>query len=225
MEEVKRSSSGQGLGIAGLVLGIVAIPLAIIPCTSVFGILLGILGITLSAIGLSQATRAQAPKGLILSGLVLSIIATLIAIIWIAFFTAGSRGIFENLKSKFRHESRIELNKDAEEAASELGGGNGMVKALEELEEATAADSISDKDFNKLLTEYDDLTKQFLKEVEKSQKGDVSSIAEVAQLSVKTAAIGAKLATASIRMNDEQRKKLEETQKKYDEAFAKFKKK
>jgi len=92
MEEVKRSSSGQGLGIAGLVLGIVAIPMAIIPCTSIFGILLGILGITLSAIGLSQATRAQAPKGLILSGLVLSIIATIIAIIWIAFFTAGTHG-------------------------------------------------------------------------------------------------------------------------------------
>ena len=224
MEEVRRSSSGQGLGIAGLVLGIVAIPLAVIPCTSVFGILLGILGITLSAIGLSQATRAQAAKGLILSGLVLSIIATIIAIIWIVFFTTNSRGFFEHFKSKFRHESRIEMNKDAEEAASELGS-NGMVKALEELEEATAGDSISDKDFNKLLTEYDDLTKQFLKEVEKSQKGDASSVADVAKISVKTAAVGAKLAGAAFRMNDEQRKKLEATQKKYDEAFAKFKKK
>jgi hypothetical protein len=224
MEEVKRSSSGQGLGIAGLVLGIVAIPLAVIPCTTAFGILLGILGITLSAIGLSQATRAQSPKGLILSGLVLSIIATIIAIIWIAFFTS-SHGLFENIKSKFRHESRIELNKDAEDAASELGGGNGMVKALEELEEATAGDSISDKDFNKLLSEYDGLTKQFLKEVEKSQKGDVSSVADVAEMAVKTAAVGAKLAAAALRMTDEQRKKLEETQKKYDEAYAKFKKK
>jgi len=119
----------------------------------------------------------------------------------------------------------MELNKDAEEAAGELGGANGMVKALEELEEATAADSLSEKDFNKLLSEYDDLTKQFLKEAEKSKNGEASSIAEVAQLSVKTAAVGAKLATAAVRMNDEQRKRLEETQKKFDEASAKFKNK
>jgi DNA-directed RNA polymerase subunit L len=224
MEEVKRSSSGQGLGVAGLVLGIVAIPLAVIPCTTVFGILLGILGITLSAIGLSQATRAQAPKGLILSGLVLSIIATIIAIIWIVFFTA-SHGILDNIKSRLRHESRIEMNRDVEEAARDLGAGKGMDKALQELEEATAGDSLSDKDFNKILSEYDDLTKQFLKEVEKSQKEGVSTVADVAQLSVKAAAVGAKLATAALRMTDEQRKRLEEIQKKYDEAFAKFKKK
>jgi hypothetical protein len=225
MEEVKRSSSGQGLGIAGLVLGIIAIPLAVIPCTTIFGILLGILGTTLSAIGLSQATRAQAAKGLILSGLVLSIIATIIAILWIVFFTSNSHGFIENLKSKIRHESRIEMNKDVEDAARELGGGKGMEKALEELEEGTAGDSISDKDFNKLLTEYDDLTKQFLKQVEKSQKGDASSIADIAKLSVKAAALGAKLGAASFKMNDEQRKKLEASQKKYDEAFAKFKNK
>jgi len=222
MEEVKRSSSGQGLGIAGLVLGIVAIPLAVIPCTTIFGILLGVLGTTLSAIGLSQATRAQAAKGLILSGLVLSIIATIIAILWIVFFTSNSRGFLDNFKSKFRSESRYEMNKDAEDAANELGSGKGMEKALEELEEGTAADSISEKDFNKLLTEYDDVTKQFLKLAE---KGDVASVTEVAKLSVKAATLGAKLGAASFKMSDEQRKKLEDTQKKYDEAFAKFKKK
>jgi hypothetical protein len=222
MEEVKRSSSGQGLGIAGLVLGIVAIPLAVIGCTSIPAIFLGIIGITLAAIGLSQASRTEAPKGLIISGLVLSIIATLIAILWITIFASATHGFFDKIKSGFRHESRIEMNKDAEDAASELGGSKGMEKALEELEEGTSTDSISENDFNKLLTEYEDVTKQFLKMAE---KGDVSSVTDVAKLSVKAASLGAKLGAASFKMNDEQRKKLEATQKKYDEAFSKYKKK
>ena len=222
MEPINRSNTGQGLGIAGLVLGIIAIPLAVSGCISILGLFLGIIGIVLSAIGLSQATKAQAQKGLILSGLVLSIIGTLIAVILMLFITTKARDFFDDFRSKIDHKSRMEMNKDADEAAGELGGGKGMEKALEELEEATASDSITDKDFNKLLTDYDDMVKKFVK---LQEKGTNSSLAEVTQLSVKAAALGAKLSAAALRMTDEQRKKLEEYQKKYDEAFAKFNKK
>ena len=111
------------------------------------------------------------------------------------------------------------MNRDAEEAAKELGADHGMDKALQELEEATSGDSISDKDFNKLLAEYDDLTKNFLKEIQKSKKEDVTAITDAAKT------LGDKLAGVANRMKDEQRKKLEEIQKKYDEAFARFNKK
>ena len=72
MEEVK-TNAGQGLGIAGLIMGVVAILLALIPCISVMGLVLGITGIVLSAVGLSQATRSNGLKGMPTAGLVVSI--------------------------------------------------------------------------------------------------------------------------------------------------------
>jgi len=45
MEE-HRSTAGQGLGIAGLVMGILAIPMGIFPCTFYIGIVFGIIGMS-----------------------------------------------------------------------------------------------------------------------------------------------------------------------------------
>jgi len=65
--EQQRSNAGQGLGIAGLVMGILAIPMGIIPCTFYLGILFGIVGIVLGAVALTQANRGYGPKGLIIA--------------------------------------------------------------------------------------------------------------------------------------------------------------
>jgi hypothetical protein len=81
MEE-QRSNAGQGLGIAGLVLGILAIPMGIIPCTFFIGILFGVIGIVLSIVALSQANRAYGPKTLIIAALVCSIIGLTFASVW-----------------------------------------------------------------------------------------------------------------------------------------------
>ena len=85
MEEVK-TNAGQGLGIAGLIMGIMAIPLAVLGCTSILGLLLGGAGIILSAVGLSQATKSNGSKGLPTGGLVVSIVGTFIALMWLVFF-------------------------------------------------------------------------------------------------------------------------------------------
>ncbi len=81
MEE-QRTNAGQGLGIAGLVLGIMAIPMGIIPCTFFLGILFGLVGIVLSIVALTQAHRGLGPKGLIISALVCSLVGFSIASIW-----------------------------------------------------------------------------------------------------------------------------------------------
>jgi hypothetical protein len=73
MEE-QRSNAGQGLGIAGLVLGIMAIPLGIIPCTFYLGILFGIIGLVLSIVALTQAHRGFGPKGLIIAAMICSVV-------------------------------------------------------------------------------------------------------------------------------------------------------
>ncbi len=81
MDNTTNSNAGMGLGIAGLVLGILSIPLGIMKCTFATGLVFGILGITLSAVGLSQARKANAQTGMIIAALIVSIIGTSFAFI------------------------------------------------------------------------------------------------------------------------------------------------
>ncbi|HJZ41608.1 MAG TPA: hypothetical protein VJ203_14670 [Bacteroidales bacterium] len=81
MEEQK-SNAGQGLGIAGLILGLLAIPAGLFPCTFYIGIIFGIIGIVLSVVALSQANRGYGPKTLIIAALVCSVLGLSFASIW-----------------------------------------------------------------------------------------------------------------------------------------------
>jgi phosphate/sulfate permease len=78
MEEVK-PSSGQNLGIAALITGIVTFVLAVIPCVGIIAIVPGIIAIVLAGVGLSQASRQNSPKGILLAGLIIGIIAVMIS--------------------------------------------------------------------------------------------------------------------------------------------------
>ena len=69
----QKSNLAQGFGIASLVLGILTIPLGIIPCTFWIALFFGITGIILSAIALSKANQQNSSKGIIIAGLVCSI--------------------------------------------------------------------------------------------------------------------------------------------------------
>lgn len=120
MEE-PRSSAGQGLGIAGLVLGILAIPLGIFPCTFYIGILFGIIGIVLSLVALSQANRGSAPKGLIIAALVCSILGFSFAtVVGFAMARGGARFIREVIREgDFDHEFE-DIGRDVDEVLRDL---------------------------------------------------------------------------------------------------------
>ncbi len=81
------SNPTQGLGIAGIIVGIFSIFFAIIPCTIFLGIVLGVIGLILTIIGLNQASKFNAQKGLLIAGLICSIIGVLIAGLWGLAFT------------------------------------------------------------------------------------------------------------------------------------------
>jgi hypothetical protein len=78
MEEVK-SNSGQNLGVAALITGIVTFVLSVIPCVGMIAIIPGIIAIVLASVGLSQASRQNSPKGLLLGGLIIGIVAVMIS--------------------------------------------------------------------------------------------------------------------------------------------------
>ena len=82
MEEEK-NKSGQNLGIAALITAIITFVLAVIPCLGVIAIIPGIIAIVLASVGLSQAARNDSPRGVLVAGLVIGVIATMISFSWI----------------------------------------------------------------------------------------------------------------------------------------------
>jgi hypothetical protein len=78
MEEVK-SNSGQNLGIAALITGIITFVFAVIPCVGIIAIIPGIITIVLASVGLSQASRNNSPRGIAVAGLVIGIVAVMIS--------------------------------------------------------------------------------------------------------------------------------------------------
>jgi hypothetical protein len=111
----KNSNAGQGLGIAGLIMGVLAIPLGIIPCTFFIALVFGAVGIVLSAIALSQANRGNGPKGLIIAALVCSILGFSFAFFWGVTFKKTAP-IIKNVIHEIRKDG------DIEEVLQDLGG-------------------------------------------------------------------------------------------------------
>lgn len=87
--QLQKSNAGQGMGIAALVLGILGVLTAFIPCFGLFAILFGILAIIFGIIGYSQAKKQNASLGLPLTGLILGILATLFVVIWTFIFATA----------------------------------------------------------------------------------------------------------------------------------------
>jgi hypothetical protein len=79
MEEIK-NNSGQNLGIAALITAIITFVLAVIPCVGLIAIIPGIIAIVLASVGLSQAAKNNSPRGVLLAGLIIAIIASLISV-------------------------------------------------------------------------------------------------------------------------------------------------
>jgi hypothetical protein len=82
MEEA-RNNSGQNLGIAALITAIFTFVMAVIPCIGMIAIIPGIIAIVLAAVGLSHASRNNSPAGLSAAGLIIAIVAVMIAFSWI----------------------------------------------------------------------------------------------------------------------------------------------
>jgi phosphate/sulfate permease len=72
-------SSGQNMGIAALITAIITFVLAVIPCVGLIAIIPGIIAIVLASVGLSHAARNNSPRGVLVAGLIIAIIASLIS--------------------------------------------------------------------------------------------------------------------------------------------------
>jgi hypothetical protein len=150
MEEV-RNTSGQNLGIAALITAIITFVIAVIPCLGIIAIIPGIIAIILASVGLSQASRSNSPKGLLIAGLVIGIIACLLSFsqIFVAGKLAGNAGgkfsgDFENIFRDIKDNVIKELDDENVNIKIESNGEvieinarrKDKVKVLEDLEGA-----------------------------------------------------------------------------------------
>jgi hypothetical protein len=90
MEPNRRTTEGQVTGIIGIVLGVISLIVAFIPCVGVVAFLPGGLAIIFSIISIVQATRGNGAKGLGIVSLVVSSLAILIAVAWLVLFSGVS---------------------------------------------------------------------------------------------------------------------------------------
>ena len=79
MEDVP-NKTGSNLGVAALITAIITFVLAVIPCVGLIAIIPGIIAIVLASVGLSQSARNNSPRGVIIAGLIIGIIATMISV-------------------------------------------------------------------------------------------------------------------------------------------------
>ncbi|MCY3802255.1 MAG: hypothetical protein OXG46_11845 [Chloroflexi bacterium] len=77
------------MGIAGMILGILAIIFVWIPIVGVIAWPLIIIGLPLSAIGFAQNRKRGEGSGMAIAGIVMNIIALVIAILWTVFFAVA----------------------------------------------------------------------------------------------------------------------------------------
>jgi phosphate/sulfate permease len=79
--------TGQNLGIAALITAIITFVLAVIPCVGLIAIIPAIIAIVLASVGISQAVRNESPRGILIAGLIIGIVAFMIS--FSQFFVVG----------------------------------------------------------------------------------------------------------------------------------------
>ncbi len=92
MEE-NYKNTGHGMGVAALIMGIISVVVAFIPCLGLLAFFTAIVAIVLGAIGISQASKASSPKGLSAGGLVTGVLALLISLAQLVVFAGFSTKI------------------------------------------------------------------------------------------------------------------------------------
>ena len=122
MEEVK-NNSGQNLGIAALITAVITFVLAVIPCVGLIAIIPGIIAIVLATVGLSQASRYNSPRGVLLAGLIIAIIASMISFSQI--FVAGK---IARRADKWPHNINNIINDVQDKVDKEINDANVSIK-------------------------------------------------------------------------------------------------
>jgi len=210
---------GYGLGVAGFVVGTLGLLICWIPWV---GIWPAFLGLILSAIAISIASRAEYKKGLIIAGLAISLVASIISG-WITYKATTFIGNkFDNVKEEFRKEMEKEETKgslfEMEDALEEME--DELKEAEEEINKAAEVDYdklIEEGDYDAILDDYEEMVDEYAELVKKSEDGDMSAVGSYMKLATKLSVISMKMLAVMPKLSEEQKDRLDEINSKYDD--------
>lgn len=111
--------NGQTAGIIAIVLGIISILTAFIPCLGVFAIIPAVITLIFSTISIVRASNTSSPRGLSIAGFALAAAALLIATLWAA--SLRNTVIFNDSPTRFGR-----LFDQIDEALKEIDGIDGI---------------------------------------------------------------------------------------------------
>jgi ascorbate-specific PTS system EIIC-type component UlaA len=223
MEETK-TNAGRGLGITGLVLGIVSLLISIIPRVGLFALVPGIIAISFSIIALKQANRANGSKVIIILALIISILGTSFAALWIFNITSSDNTQKKEIETGIERDDNGSIDENTNNLNSKLE------KTMEELESDSSSTKIklhkgmSDTEFNKYCSAYERIIVEALKYHEDIKTGDSDAVMKYSNVSVKLARMTGEISLASQDLTKDQNKKFEELNKKYREILNSLKK-
>ncbi|MFP4365801.1 MAG: hypothetical protein ACLFQA_01795 [Bacteroidales bacterium] len=157
-DEPKGSGAGQGFGVAGFVLGLIGLILSFIPCLGMYALLPGVIALLFSAIAFSQANRANAPKGLIIAAIVISLTGTLIASWQLIMIRRATTG-FERVNTEFPETVQDEIKENIRQALEDT-----------EIHRDTDGDDTLVTDSDEMIEELERLEEEKTREEEKTQE-------------------------------------------------------
>lgn len=104
------SSKGKGLGVAGMVIGIVAIIWAMIPLLGAGAWWLAVVGLVLSVVGFVMANGGGNPnKGMMMTGIILGVVATALSFYRVYQVTQAVKAL-EGIGQEFATEMKAALD-------------------------------------------------------------------------------------------------------------------
>ena len=121
---------GQNLGVAALITAIITFVFAVIPCVGLMAVIPGIIAIVLASVGLSQASKNDSPRGILVAGLIIGIVGTLISVsqIFVAGEIAKRADKWPNKIEEIVNEVQKDVLKDLEDASIDIRIQNGDEK-------------------------------------------------------------------------------------------------
>lgn len=104
VKENTQSEAGKSLGIAGLVVGIIALVFSFIPCLGMIALLPGVVAVILSLVGIIIASQKNGAKGLTIAAFIISLLACAIAGYQTRMLmdaTANMKGVAEEINKNY----------------------------------------------------------------------------------------------------------------------------
>ena len=78
------------MGLAAMIIGIIAVVLGFIPFCGYFALIPAIVGLILGIVDVSKKSKTQGPTGKGKAGIVLNAVAIIVILLWTLVFAAGS---------------------------------------------------------------------------------------------------------------------------------------